>query len=137
MQQKKKPKNYAGNKRAFDSVFAHYRALATSQSISAVNMAAASGGSRNPAKPTPLDFRCDVDKAIDIVVPKNRRVRFRLTYIVPWAETDLEQEIFADKMLGGIRHSFEQRLGELFTKRGLYPVQKKGYFYSVRGKKSK
>jgi hypothetical protein len=132
VQQKKKPRNFARNKKAFDSVFSAYRSLASTTSISAVNMAAPSGGSRNPAKPTPLDFRCDVDECVKLIVPKKWQIKFYATYTVDVSESPIEQGVFEQTMLGGLRHSFEQRLGELFVKRGIWPVQGKGYFYAVR-----
>jgi hypothetical protein len=135
MQRKKKVKNYSRSKRAFDSVFSHYRSLSTTTSIPAVNAAAGSKPSRNPAKPTPLDFKVDVDRVVNIVVSEKNRRRFYVAYGGRWTDDQLEVERLADKLLGGVRHSYEQRLGDQFIKRGLFPVQGHGYFWSVRGQR--
>lgn len=132
MQQKSKKKEFAKNKKAFDAVMAHYRSLSGIGSISAMNMAAATKGSPNPARPTPLDFRCDVDKAIKKIVPLKWRQMFRAVYIRIEAETSIEQEMLADRMIGGARHSFEQRLGEQFNQKKIFPVQGRGYFHTIR-----
>jgi|ERR1700675_1245963 len=133
MQQKRKKKDFAKNKRAFDAVFHHYRNLNSIGSIHALNMEkAGGGGSPNPAKPTPLDFRCDVDKIIKKVVPMKHFARFLQVYVFFEGATEIEQEKYADKILGGMRHSFEQRMGEQFHQRKIFPVQGRGYFHSVR-----
>lgn len=136
MQRKKKVKNYSRSKKAFDSVFSHYRSLSTTTSIPAVNPASEGKPSRNPTKPTPLDFKVDVDRVVNIVVPLKNRIRFYVTYAA-WTNDQIEIERLADKMFGGIRHSWEQRLGDQFIKRGVFPVQNRGYFYSVRGIRGK
>jgi hypothetical protein len=131
MQKRKAAKPYGKNKKAFDSVFSFYRSLSTTTSIPAVNAAAGGKPSRNPAKPTPLDFKADVDRIVNLVVPKKNRVRFYVTY-ANWTDDQIEIEKLADKILGGIRHSWEQRLGDQFIKRGIHPTQGKGYFWSIR-----
>jgi hypothetical protein len=136
--QPKKPKNYEKNKRAFDSVFSHYRSLLTSTSISAVNIETSGNKPvRNPAKPTPLDFKCDVDKAVKVVVPVAKRRRFYAVYGLNWTDDEIEQGMLADRVLGGVHNSWEQRLGELFARLGLFPVQGRGYFRCVRGQVDK
>ena len=101
--------------------------------VSAVNIGAPSGGSRNPAKPTPLDFRCDVDKAVKTIVPEGKLRRFYLAYTTPASEDEIEQGVFEQSILGGVRHRLGAAFGRsCFIKRGLYPVQGRGYFYSVR-----
>lgn len=132
MNQKPKKKEFAKNKRAFDAVMSHYRSLLGIGSISAMNMAASAKGSPNPTRPTPLDFRCDVDKAIKKIVAARHRARFIAVYILTEGETDIEQEMLADKIIGGARHSFEQRLGEQFVQRKIFPVQGRGYFHTIR-----
>lgn len=134
VQKRKAAKPYGRHKKAFDSVLSHYRSLSTSTSLPAVNAAAGGKPSRNPAKPTPLDFRVDVDRVINIIVPKRDRLRFYVTY-ANWSDDQLEIEKLADKMLGGVRHAYEQRAGAMFIKRGVWPVQNKGYFFSIRGKR--
>jgi len=122
--QAKKTKNYEKNKRAFDKVFARYRALLTT-SVSATNIETAGGKPKNkPVKLRPLDYKCDVDRAVKIVVPPNRRTKFYAVYGITW--TDIELGVVADKVLGGVHHSWEQRLGELFIRLGLYKTRQRG-----------
>jgi hypothetical protein len=122
--QQKKPKNYERNKRAFDKVLARYRASLTT-SVSAVNIATAGGKAKNkPVHATPLDFKCDVDKAVKVVVPALKRNRFYVVYCLNWTDDEIEQGMLADRILGGVHHSWEQRLGELFTRRGLYKTKR-------------
>lgn len=112
---------------------AHYRALSSIGSISAINLERAASGTPNLAKPSPLDFRCDVDKAVARIV-KKRLSLFIAVYMTEEHE-DLIQEVLADKALGGIRHSYEQRLGEEFCKLHIFPVQgHNGYFHTLRRK---
>lgn len=132
MNQRPKKKDYAKNKKAFDAVMTHYRSLNGIGSISAMNMASSSKGSPNPARPTPLDFRCDVDKVIIMIVPEKRRTKFAAVYVLADADAGIELERLADKIIGGARHSFEQRLGEQFVQRKLHPVQGRGYFHTIR-----
>lgn len=129
MQQKKKPKNYARNKKAFDRTFEMYRALSVTTALSARDMSVARGAARNPAKPTPLDFRCDVDKIVKLIVPTKWLIRFYATYTVSVSENVIEQGMFEQKMLGGLRHSFEQRIGDMLFKK---KISDGSYFNSVR-----
>ena len=132
-----KKKSYAKSKKAFDNVMGFYRALSGIGSISAVNMAASAKGSVNPAKPTPLDFKADVDRVIKKIVPEKYRVKFAVVYILIEAPTALLQEMLADKIIGGARHSFEQRIGDAFIQRGIHPVQQRGYFHCIRKARKK
>jgi len=137
MQQKPKKKEFAKNKKAFDVVMSYYRDLSGIGSISAIRISDASKGSVNPAKPTPLDFRCDVDKVIKKIVPARFRSRFTAVYILTEAMTEIEQEMLADKVIGGARHSFEQRIGEQLVQRKIFPVQGRGYFHTIRKARGK
>jgi hypothetical protein len=124
--QAKKTKNYEKNKRAFDKVFARYRALLTT-SVSATNIETAGGKPKNkPVKLRPLDYKCDVDRAVKIVVPPNRRTKFYAVYGITWTDDEIELGVVADKVLGGVHHSWEQRLGELFIRLGLYKTRQRG-----------
>jgi hypothetical protein len=128
----KPKKNYRINKKAFDAVMSHYRSLLGIGSISAMNMAILAKGSPNPTRPTPLDFRCDVDKVIKKIVPARWKARFIAVYILTEGETDIEHGMLAHKIFGGAHHSFEQRMGEQFVTRKLHPVQGRGYFHTIR-----
>lgn len=138
-QKKQQPKNFAKNKKAFDVVMRHLRDLGRPQigGVGAVNPAQGGGkpAPRNPAKPTPVDFRCDVFMAIGAACPKDiDLVQFFLAYVLGEAdqEDDIAREMHAQKLLHDRRHSVEQRLGAEFIRRGLFPVQGKGYFFSPR-----
>jgi len=131
--QNQKAKRYAKNKSAFDSVMSHYRSLNGIGSIPAINIEkGSSGGTANPARPTPLDFLCDVERTLVRVVPKRYMTKFIVVYILIECLTALEQEMLADRVIGGARHSIEQRVGESFIARKVHPVQGKGYFHCVR-----
>jgi hypothetical protein len=128
MQQKKKPKNYARNKRSFDKVFELYRALSVTTALSARDMSSARGAARDPAKPTALDFRCDVDNVVKLIVPKKWLIKFYATYTVSASDSVIEQGVFEHKMLGGLRHSFEQRIGEMLFRKNIGS----DYFHTIR-----
>lgn len=98
----------------------------------ALNMAAAGrGGTKNPAKPTTVDFWADVFVAIRESIPKDiDLIDFHLTYTLYDSEDGIEREKWADQKLGGRRHSVEQRVGEEFVKRQIYPVS--SYFHTER-----
>ena len=92
-----------------------------------------SGGSRNPAKPNTVEFWADAFIAIRSACPRDiNLVDFHLAYTLFDSEDAIEQEKHADRLLGGRRHSVEQRVGEEFIKRHIYPVQGRGYFYTER-----
>lgn len=136
--QEKKKKDFAKNKKAFDVVMSHYRNLNGLGSIKAVNIAGATGKcTPNPARPTPLDFRCDVDRVLRKIVTARYRYKFNAVYIDHEALTPIQQERLADRVIGGARHSFEQRLGEQFVQRKIYPVQGRGYFHTIRRARGK
>lgn len=142
MLRKKKEKvknaNHAANKRAFDGVMTHLRLLGRPwlSPCHAVNPEATiSGGSRNPAKPTSVEFWCDVFIAIRATCPRDiSYVRFFLAYVLGDADQEdaIARELHAQKTLGDRRHSVEQRVGAEFIRRGIFPVQARGYFYCPR-----
>lgn len=138
MPQKKKPRNYALNKRAFDTVLDYVRrveSLTLGGGVGAIQLdSSGGGGTRDTARPTPVEFRCDVQLAISMKLPKNiNRALFDAAYLEYDSEEAMDREIYAQKVLGDKRHSAEQRLGEEFVRRGLFPIQgKKGYFFHLR-----
>lgn len=131
-----KGRDYRRNKLAFDSVMGHMRKIGRpwmSPSRALDMSKVGHGGVRNPAKPTPVEFWADAFLAIRAAIPRDvAPVRFHLTYLLYDSEDKIEIEKHADKMLGGRRHSVEQRVGEEFIRRKIYPVQGRGYFYSER-----
>lgn len=130
-QPKKAKRNYAKAKKAFDAVMAAYRNFSV-VSIKAVNLGANSQGVANPAKPTPIEFRCDVDKAVKLRLKGATVAQFRETYAEYDSEDSIEMEMHAQRVLGDRRHSIEQRLGAEFLRRGIYPIGGKGYFHVIR-----
>lgn len=90
-----------------------------------------SGGAPNPAKPTPLEFRCDVDRVIKKCLPGGAaRTAFSMVYIMPRSDEQLDIEIAADRILGVRRHNLEEGMGAEFIRRKLYPTNR--YFKSIR-----
>jgi hypothetical protein len=133
---KKKPPKFAANKRAFDSTMQSYR-TANVVVLSAMQYTDGDGPtSRYEAKPTPTDFRCDVDCVITKCVKHVKRlVRFTMTYIYYDSIDPIDMEIYADKMMGPTRHGLEQGMGAEFIKRNLYPSSK--YFKAVRQRRAR
>src|SRR5271157_1847895 len=133
-QEKKKKQNFSKNKRAFDSVLRRFRRLKTVGGLSATNISGGSPTSPNPTKPSPLDFRSDVDLVVTKILAHSVISRIKFGYAYLWFDSEnvIEQEKFAERLLGSARHSVEQRMGAEFVRRGLFPVQNKGYFYSLR-----
>jgi hypothetical protein len=128
---KKKPKKVHKNKRAFDATLDAYRgfASATVGGLSAVDPnRTASGSTPNLMKPTPLDFKADVERIVRTHV--DRYYLFEQAYFFYDSDDVIDQERFADLVMGGGRPMMEQRLGEMFIRHGLYPTQK--YFNTER-----
>lgn len=83
---------------------------------------------KNPTAPSFTDFKIDVDKVIWSVVKNHQhRVEFVLRYVLGEERLTREQQhLFA---------RFEQQIGRLFIKRGLFPVR--SYMTSIRDVKKK
>jgi hypothetical protein len=80
-----------------------------------------------------VEFWADIFLAIAAAIPKDiDLVKYHLAYTLYDSEDDIECELHAQELLGNRRHSVEQRLGAEFIKRGIFPVQAKGYFYCPR-----
>ena len=127
---KRKAPQFAKRKAAFDAVMAAYRDC-QGTTLGAVKYSDGSGGSRNPAKPTMTDFKCDVDRVLKKCV--KQPVRFRLAYVEFDSDDPIEREVYAEKVMGPTRHNLEQGIGAEFIRRHISPTRgKKGYFTSVR-----
>jgi hypothetical protein len=139
--QKKKVKDYAKPKAAFDEVMAAYRAFSevtigtgmplVIEEKNMVNKRALSNPSPtspNPAKPSSIEFRCEVDLAVKSKLKGATLARFRAAYVLYDSDDSIEREMYAHKILGNRRHSIEQRIGAEFMRRKL----DKGYFHVVR-----
>ena len=134
--QPKKPM-FAARKKAFDSVLKAYRSAEdNSGGIGAMLISAGGKGVMNPARPTLSDFRSDVDKVIDKCIPRKQemlRLRFKLAYIQFDSESSIDCEVFAEQVMGSMRHNLEQGMGALFISRGVFPLYGRGgYFRSIR-----
>ena len=131
---KKKPAQFAKRKRAFDNVMATYRASQkTIGGLGATVFTFSGHGLTPPAKPSLADFRVDVEKVVEGIIPKSFLTRFRLAYYLFDSESPLDCEVYAEKVFGSIRHGYEQKIGAEFLKRGLT----KGYFLYIRGSHEK
>jgi|ERR1019366_10231658 hypothetical protein len=108
-------------KKAFDVVMQAYRDSVGSE-LGATQYSDRGSPSEPGLKPTPLDFRCDVDRVIKKCV--RNLGAFRAVYID--CETDDEIEIGrrAQRIIGGGMHNLEQGMGALFIHRELSPPSK-------------
>lgn len=134
--QKKKPQ-FAARKKAFDEVMDAYRdAKDSNGGIGAVVVSDGGRGVSNPVRPSLTDFRCDVDRVISKCIPYGHKalgLRFWLAYVMFDSESIIENEVYAEKVMGSLRHNLEQGIGAEFIKRGIYPLHgKRGYFHVVR-----
>jgi hypothetical protein len=131
MQKKKRQPNFGKQKRAFDQVLEAYRRSHVQVTgLGCINLRPAAGVRRDPAKPIPAEFRCDVEQTVEDLVGVKYHQWFWAAY--SWYDgTDvIEREMFAQRLLGDRRHSWEQRLGAKFIEIGLYPMTK--YFGHTR-----
>ena len=135
---KKKPKPlFAARKKAFDRVMEAYRsAKDTNGGIGAMVIGAGGKGVMNPVRPTLTDFRADVDRVINKCISREQfelRLRFKAAYILFDSVSSIDCEVFAEKIMGSMRHNLEQGIGALFKDRGIYPMYGRGgYFTSIR-----
>lgn len=114
----------AKNKKAFEEVLDYYEISKSKSLVNVMDTAKDNGlnGTINPAAPSILDFICDVDQTIKIVIDnKNILQKFFETYIIGNDTLDKSE-----------KNSFEQRIGRLFITRGIWPVRK--YFFTIRKK---
>lgn len=131
--QKAKKLNYSLNKEAFDSVMHEYRDSNT-YSIGAMQYNDNGAVSRYEAKPTPTDFRCDVEQVLKQFLTKFITASMiQVAYVDYDSDVAVEIEIHAQNILGSSRHGFEQRVGAEFNRRGIYPTSgNRGYFHVIR-----
>lgn len=110
---------------------AHFRKVLET-TIGAAKLPGSGRSSPNPMKPSVVDFRADVVKALAARIPKDVSVnKFFDAYVYYDSEDAIEREQHAQKILGDRRHSVEQRVGAEFVLRGIHPCT--AYFTSVRG----
>ena len=132
MNKKKKVPNFGKQKLAFDRVMEAYRkTLSHVSGLGCVNLKPTkSQVAQDPAKPSPAEFRCDVEQTVERVVAVKYHQWFWAAY--GWFDSvdTIEREYFVQRLLGDRRHSWEQRLGAKFLEVGLDPPTK--YFDHVR-----
>ena len=135
--QKKRVPRFRENKKAFDTVMQCYRDSGNTSKVGAMQYNDGGSAVRNPATPTPLDFRCDVDRVIrKCIKDAYDYALFFITYVCYDTDDTIEFEMNADKQFGPRRHNLEQGIGALFITRRIYPCSgKKGYFSTIRRKR--
>jgi hypothetical protein len=105
-------------------------ARANPTSVSAINYAGnRGGGSRNPARPSVLDYIIDLDRVFASVIDPKQLLRFKLVYSRLLFDDDLSLEIYAQKIFNGAQHGILQRVGRAIIERGLRSTD---YFKCVR-----
>lgn len=120
MKRRKLP-NFSQQKRSFDCVLATYRNSQKHYGLGCRSLDATLGSSSsNAMKPNSSEFRCDVERTVQKLIPKQYLPWFWGAYIFD-SVNPLEREIFVQNMLGDRRHSWEQRLGAKFIELKLYP----------------
>jgi hypothetical protein len=131
MNRKKKKQNFGKNKKAFDKVVAAWRG-SIGAGLGSVRMGGAKGAQfKVRTKPTPIDFRADVQKVVQRVVKGDDLIWFWDAYSFDSVDP-LDIEFFTYKMLGARKHSWEQRLGKLFIDNKLIPPEYFGDQYEVK-----
>lgn len=120
MNRKKQRVNYGKQKRTFDRVMAAWRG-AKGAGLGSVRIGGTRGAQfKIKAKPTPVDFRADVQKIVQQVVKGEKLVWFWAAYSFDSCDPQ-DIELFVQHMLGDRRHSWEQRLGKLFIDNNVHP----------------
>src|ERR1019366_6519235 len=135
MKKSKKRPQHAKRKKAFDAVMEAYRAARGVQvGVSAVTIGAGGKGTPNPTKPTPVDFRCDVEKVFHkILKTALDQQNFYESYLDFDSEDYIERGMHAQKIYGVKMHNLEEGVGAEFLKRGIYPMRgKDSYFLTIR-----
>lgn len=124
---------FAANKQAFNDVFGdpfakpeslsgQYQLLKGRGYVAAMQYTDESKATRNTARPTLMDFFCDVENVLTRNLSKEEHAKFIecFLYEVGGVLTDKE------------RSDIEQRLGRLFRARKISPVSR--YFKTIRQK---
>jgi hypothetical protein len=133
MKSRKLKPQFAARKKSFDAVMACYR-QAQDTGLGTASIDGGGKGVSNPVRPSLTDFRCDCENIFNkVVTAQDMVVRFRACYINYDSENLIDNDLYADKVIGSMRHGLEQGIGALFIKNGLYPLHGKGgYFTSIR-----
>ena len=128
---KKMPTHFSDNKLAFDQTMIAYRSAKDTGIGAAVWSNGGGTVTKNPARPSLTDFRCDCEKVIESVLDADQLLWFEAAHVLFDSTDYIERGAFAEKLLGPNRaRSWEQRIGAKFIVSGLYPVAK--YLLSIR-----
>jgi len=133
MKSRKQKPQFAARKKSFDAVMYAYR-NAKDTGLGIPSLDGGGKGVSNPVRPSLTDFRVDVERVINkVITAQDLVVRFRACYINFDSENPIDNERYADKVIGSGRHAIEQGCGNLFIKNGLWPLHGKGgYFHCIR-----
>lgn len=133
------------NKNSFDEIIGdpyaymepvtgHYTAVITSSKIRPVADWGSGKATPNAARPSPIDFCCDVERAVTLGLTrvakgdKKRVAPLLRTFINTYITEDDTQEQFT----AAERREIEQVIGRIFLDRNIAPVRK--YFLTIRKK---
>ena len=140
---RKRSERWGRNKRAFDeiigdpyakpeSIQGEYSILKTKSSVPIANIKGSLAESKNPARPSPVDFFCDVEAAVkdglDTYTTECIGGRYENKFINTYIIEDSNYEIFNQKE----RARLEQIIGKILIERGISPASK--YFIAIRKK---
>jgi hypothetical protein len=118
--------------KSFDTTMDGYRA-SRGVALGAMQYSDSGGGTKYAAKPSPTDFRCDVDRVIKKMIEASFMHLFVAAYVEYDSDDPIEFEMHADKIIGEGRHNLEQEMGGEFIRRRLFPARGKGgYFTAIR-----
>jgi hypothetical protein len=138
-----KTEQFRLNKSAFDEVLGdpygleevvgQYVTLNTRSTIRIANELGLGHGTTNPAKPSPIDFICDVEKAVRLGLTQYSRgdedqfPTLLKTFIATYITEEATGIFDANE-----RRDIEQIIGRILMDRGIAPVRR--YFLTIRKK---
>ena len=140
---RKRSERWGRNKRAFDEIIGdpyakpepiqgQYSALKSRSSVPIANIKGSLSESKNAARPSPVDFFCDVEAAVkDGLSTYSTQCiggMYENLFINTYIVEDSNFGIFNQKE----RSKLEQIIGKIFIERGISPSSK--YFTSIRRK---
>ena len=145
---RKRSERWGRNKRAFDEIIGdpyakpepiqgQYAALKSRSSVPIANIKGSLAESKNSARPSPVDFFCDVEAAIKDGLETyyngpgygdGYKDTFEDTFINTYIAEDENKSMFGQQ----IRSKLEQIIGRILIERGISPASK--YFIAIRKK---
>lgn len=140
---RKRSERWGTNKRAFDEIIGdpyakpepiqgQYSAMKSRSSVPIANIKGSLAESKNAARPSPVDFFCDVESAVEDGLNTYTKEfigwRYENMFINTYIVEDASYPIFNQKE----RSKLEQIIGKIFVERGISPSSK--YFTCIRRK---